>query len=422
MYKYFTIRHSHRATPPISLIALLFCLLPATLAKAQTPFDFTQINSLASGAVTGAGPEAPIRGFELLLIRDGRVIYKRAFGTQLPNEVVQADSATKTISGAVIMSLVDSSPQPFALSTRLSTYIPAFSGDKSTISIAQAFSHNSGLPTGSNAVSSSTVTLQQAALIIAGQPLIGTPGSVFAYGGASMHAAGAVAELAGQAPWNTLFQQRLAGPLGMTQTTFTLTTPSNPRVAGGCASNAIEFGRVMEMLRSEGVFRSGNGSARVLSAASVQAMFTRQPPLNTTIVSTPLDDSSDYGVGVWLDRRDANGRLTGALAAGARGFCAFIDFDSRVVGVFATESSFTANVLLVLDPLRDAVRQMIANAPRGNSTCVTECDSVPGADVADIFAFLAAWFAMDPAADFVGVDGVLTSDIFAYLQAWFAGC
>jgi hypothetical protein len=43
-------------------------------------------------------------------------------------------------------------------------------------------------------------------------------------------------------------------------------------------------------------------------------------------------------------------------------------------------------------------------------------------EVADIFAFLNAWFAGDPRADFDGESGLQVADIFAFLNAWFAGC
>ncbi|HMN40444.1 MAG TPA: GC-type dockerin domain-anchored protein [Phycisphaerales bacterium] len=44
-----------------------------------------------------------------------------------------------------------------------------------------------------------------------------------------------------------------------------------------------------------------------------------------------------------------------------------------------------------------------------------------GLEVQDIFDFLNAWFAGDPAADFNG-GGLGVSDIFDFLNAWFAGC
>lgn len=42
--------------------------------------------------------------------------------------------------------------------------------------------------------------------------------------------------------------------------------------------------------------------------------------------------------------------------------------------------------------------------------------------VADIFAFLTAWFASHPSADYNGIDGVTVADIFAFLTDWFSGC
>jgi hypothetical protein len=54
--------------------------------------------------------------------------------------------------------------------------------------------------------------------------------------------------------------------------------------------------------------------------------------------------------------------------------------------------------------------------------CPADFDCSGAADLADIFGFLAAWFAGDPRADFDGAGGVALPDIFAFLTAWFAGC
>ncbi|MBX3405431.1 MAG: exo-alpha-sialidase [Phycisphaeraceae bacterium] len=53
--------------------------------------------------------------------------------------------------------------------------------------------------------------------------------------------------------------------------------------------------------------------------------------------------------------------------------------------------------------------------------CAADFDGNGLQDIADIFAFLTAWFASDPAAfSFGGTPGVPA--IFAYLSVWFAGC
>jgi len=54
--------------------------------------------------------------------------------------------------------------------------------------------------------------------------------------------------------------------------------------------------------------------------------------------------------------------------------------------------------------------------------CAADFNGDGTRDVPDIFAFLAAWFAMDPRADFDGNGSIAVPDIFAFLAAWFAGC
>jgi hypothetical protein len=54
--------------------------------------------------------------------------------------------------------------------------------------------------------------------------------------------------------------------------------------------------------------------------------------------------------------------------------------------------------------------------------CVAEYDGAPGLSVADVFAFLNAWFAGAPNADFNRSGGLEIQDIFDYLTAWFRGC
>jgi hypothetical protein len=54
--------------------------------------------------------------------------------------------------------------------------------------------------------------------------------------------------------------------------------------------------------------------------------------------------------------------------------------------------------------------------------CVADFDGNGTVAVPDIFAFLSAWFAMDPSADIDGTPGIGVPDIFAFLSLWFTGC
>ncbi len=57
-----------------------------------------------------------------------------------------------------------------------------------------------------------------------------------------------------------------------------------------------------------------------------------------------------------------------------------------------------------------------------NTACKADFNRVNGVNVQDIFDFLAAWFAGNPAADFNDANGNTIQDIFDFLAAWFAGC
>ena len=54
--------------------------------------------------------------------------------------------------------------------------------------------------------------------------------------------------------------------------------------------------------------------------------------------------------------------------------------------------------------------------------CPADFDGSGVRDVADIFAFLSAWFANAPGSDFNSSGTRDVADIFAFLSAWFAGC
>jgi hypothetical protein len=57
-----------------------------------------------------------------------------------------------------------------------------------------------------------------------------------------------------------------------------------------------------------------------------------------------------------------------------------------------------------------------------SSPCAPDFDGNGSLQVADIFAFLNAWFAGDSTADFDANGSLQVADIFAFLTSWFAGC
>ena len=343
------------------LIVAAAAFLVACRSRSVLAYDFSSLTALAEGALTGQNVNQPVAGFEIRLLKRGVPLYHQAYGNWSLDRPANADSSSKTMSGALVMSLVDSGESGFSLESRLGDYLleydtPEF-GD---ITIRRAFSHTSGI-TGEDAGSllllNPFITLREAARRISETPLAhGPPGSTFAYGGLSMQATGAAAEVATGERYVDLFADRIAGPLGLTNTRFVLASELNPRVAGGIESTATDYARFMDMLLNDGVDRvSGE---RILSAESVAEMLRRQTIDDQPIANSPVDNNR-YGIGVWIDQLGQAGPTVDAVAGGARGFHSWIDESSDLVFTFATDLSTFQNVEVLSSMMHSAILEAI---------------------------------------------------------------
>jgi CubicO group peptidase (beta-lactamase class C family) len=147
-----------------------------------------------------------------------------------------------------------------------------------------------------------------------------------------MQVAGRIAEIASGRAWNQLFALRVAGPVGMSSTSFGV--GQNPRIAGGVVSTAEDYARMLRMLAANGDI----DGRRVLPAAAVQEM-ERDQTGGATIVYSPYIQygAGDvrYGVGLWRDQVSPSGQLLQVSSGGAFGFMPWIDRERGIVGVFA---------------------------------------------------------------------------------------
>lgn len=341
----------------IAMLILIWCVYDPQIALGQ---DFSRLTALSNAALLGIGIDEPVAGFEIRVMQQGEVLYHEAFGNWSIDQLANTDSSTKTLSGALMMSLAEAGTDGFSLDSQLADYLVAFDKPEyRDITIRQAFSHTSGLPgedVGSAILASSDITLRQAAFLISQIPLeTGPPGTEFSYGGLSMQAAGAAAEIAFGQSYLDMFNDRIAIPLGMTNTNFVIASDSNPRVAGGVESTASDYSRFMDMLLNDGIDRvTGN---RILSSASVAEMLTRQTNDQQLIANSPTFNSQ-YGIGVWLDQYGEAGPPIDALAGGARGFHSWIDQENDLVFTFATDLTSFANI----QPLAPRMHLALLNA------------------------------------------------------------
>lgn len=331
---------------------------------AHATYDFTTVDRILERAAPGLG------GCALLLIKNGQVIYRKSFGGYSTDKVVPIASASKWLSGALIMTLVDEGK--LSLDDPVSKYLPAFGNDKSNITMRHLFSHTSGLPPDARCRNDKRTTLEACATEIARLELKANPGEEFYYGGVSMHVGGRVAEIVSGQSWHELFAEKLAAPLGMSQTDFLAYGPTgNPRPEGDARSSADDYGRFLKMILQRGTF-DGN---QVLSEASVVQLHKDQTGgarIAYTIYQNkgaldPTLPLARYGIGVWREKvAETNQQLREASSHGALGFSPWVDIERNLAGVLSVQSSFS-RVLPVYLELKNEIRRIVPvdNNPLG---------------------------------------------------------
>ena len=162
------------------------------------------------------------------------------------------------------------------------------------------------------------------------------PGTVFAYGGNSMQVAGAMAEIATGQAWDDLFISQMVQPLGLVHTDWTAGTTRegyvrnrNPRIAGGARSTLDDYGRVLDMLLAGGLHEG-----RSFLRADTLATMALDRTVGVVVAYTPLPGyDSGYGIGQWVEAKDAFGATYRVSSPGAFGFRPWVDWRNGSSGV-----------------------------------------------------------------------------------------
>lgn len=290
-----------------------------------------------------------LHGASLLLKKDNRVIYEKAYGDYTLDTAVPIASASKLLSASVIMTLVDEGR--LSLDTPISKYLPNFSGKAKTITLRQLMSHTSGLPGLHPCLGERSITLAECVDQISQVELLSDPGTQFSYGDVSFQVVGRMAEVASGKSWKTLFEEKIKHPVNMISTTYGET--ENPRLAGGAVSTLQDYANLLQMHLNHGIF---NGQ-RVLSATSVEQM-QRDQTSGAEIAFTPLPDSRRYGLGEWRDVVDSQGKAIQLSCQGVFGFSPWIDVQRNLVGVFLVKNRLR-NVYRLVEQVQKVVRDLV---------------------------------------------------------------
>lgn len=271
----------------------------------------------------------------LLGTRDGLLLEHYA-GDYNAETVVAVASASKLLSAVRLLQLADQGVVD--LHAPIGGWLPEFSGDKATMTLAQLFSHTSGYGNDSAAaeITDRSLSLAQAVVQIAccrDFPTGFAVGQQFAYGGVSMHIGGRAMEVASGQDWQRGWQQELGQPLGIRSIDWQAFGPTrNYMIAGGARSNLRDYGQVLHLLLNDG--RSTLGE-RLLGARAVRSLWQDQVAGRPVVAPPPTAEGDlRYSLGSWIEGDADPGAPPLIHSLGAFGFMPWVDFESGLFGVF----------------------------------------------------------------------------------------
>lgn len=303
--------------PKFSLF--LFFLLLLQIAQGQG--DFSRVDQLLEKNKKLLG-----NNVVALVWKDGKIIYQKEIGTDFTAKTqAPIASCSKWLTAATIMVLVDEGK--ISLDDQVSKYIPVLDKYmKSYITIRQCLSHTTGIDNGKNGLGKllerrKFESLAEEADAIAAKEISNNPGKEFAYGNSGLNLAARVAEIVSKKDFTRLVQEKITRPLKMRATTFTNDNGNAPNPSGGAQSSALDYMNFLIMILNKGVFEG----KRVLSEESIGEMQKNHFPGLPVKFTPKIAEGFEYGLGEWIQEKDANGNSTVVSSPGLFGTWPYVD-------------------------------------------------------------------------------------------------
>jgi CubicO group peptidase (beta-lactamase class C family) len=268
------------------------------------------------------------------------------------NTVVSVASASKWVSSAVLMRLVEQGV--LSLEAPLNSYIPELTGHWADTTLRQLLSHSSGASWGHAIENPPSMSYGEHVEQLIQIPVKNEPGVVFAYGGISMQIAGYAAERASGKRWSQLFDELVATPSEMEQSVYGHpfwhspgTEIHSPNLAGGLYASGQDYFNFLTTLFPN---ETGRG---LLAKGTIDQMESDLTSSLVQIVPGPRPDWF-YGLGLWCEAPLA-GRCMQVNSAGAFGTFPWVDRETGTYGVLVTLGSIAEVLPFALNLRRLAI-------------------------------------------------------------------
>lgn len=282
-------------------------------------------------------------GAGLTVVRSSRELHRSLHGAFQADQVVPIASASKWLTVATIMTLVDDGV--LELHQPVSRYVEELQrDDMRRVTLRQCMACTSGLPAEMRTWMAGW-DMDRFAEEVADSSVRTLPGDAFLDGGVGFQVAALAAVRASGQSWHELFRSRIGDRLGMRDTHFGSAQPlamkpgdaELPWVGGGAVSTLNDYTRFVRMLLADGRWHG----LQILSKECIDEILRDQVRANVD-VRAPTGTQADarYGLGTWIESKgEAVLRFS---QPGENGFTPWISADRSYGCVFAVEAKGAA--------------------------------------------------------------------------------
>lgn len=243
--------------------------------------------------------EQNIPGYSLIVMKDGRIVFKKSYGfadlasqrSATSDTIFGLASLTKTFTALTLLTLVDRGL--IELDSPVGKYMDGLSPPYQALTIRQLASMTGGVPRRL----AREVPWKRQLPSLDSTPLVSQPGSRFLYSNYSYRLLGTVIANVTGRPYLEMVREIILGPLGMQSTATTVLLQETGRVAQGYGDNmgrgplraieyknpAVSFSAGMLASTTDDLSRYVEGllSRKMLSEKGYQTLWYQRPPLST---------------------------------------------------------------------------------------------------------------------------------------------
>ena len=293
----------------------------------------------------------------MLIFKDNWLVYNQNIGNYTRNTPEMIASCSKWLTAALAATFIDEGK--IAAKDTIGKYLPVFTRyGKGNITIGQCMSHTSGIESGQITFRTLLERRKIASLddemnLFAAKKMSGKPGEVFSYGNVGLNIVGRILEVVSHKDFETLFQERIAKPLSMKNTTFTKGKAVNP--SGGATSTAADYMNFLQMILQKGTF---NGK-QIISEKTIELMQISRTDRAKVVYAPKEAGGFEYGWGEWILEKDEIGNSTVVCSPGLFGSYPWVDLKRNYAAIIFVKNIHVKDRQKNYQEIRDAVNLSI---------------------------------------------------------------